>query len=299
MFDENIDQKSVILDGKKASVEIIMEIAKEVNQMKKEGKRPPHLAVILIGDAEASKTYVKNKVKACESVGFKSTFIHLDDNVSENQLLDYIDKINKDPEIDGLLVQLPFPEQITPSKVTAKISPEKDVDGFTVENYGRIASKLPAYLPATPLGVWELLKRYGIETEGKHCVVVGYSRIVGAPLCMLLTGLWKATVTACHIYTRDLAFHTRLADILIVAVGKPGLITADMVKKGAVVVDIGFTPVKDETKKTGFSLKGDVDFEEVAKKASYITPVPGGVGPMTIASLLINTLHAAQKTIYH
>lgn len=298
MLEGKVKYEARLLDGKKTSEEIFDEIADEVNEMVKRGEREPHLAAILVGEDPASKTYVKNKVKACKKVGFKSSFVHFDNDVTEQKLLDEINRINNDDGVDGLLVQLPLPEQISPSKITAKINPEKDVDGFTVENFGRIASKLPAYLPATPLGVLELLKRYNIETKGKHCVVVGYSRIVGAPMSMLLAGPWKATVTSCHIYTRDLAYHTKQADILIVAVGKPGLITADMVKKGTVVVDVGITRVKDDSKRSGYALKGDVEFEEVAKKASYITPVPGGVGPMTIASLLINTLHAAQGTVY-
>jgi len=298
MLQGKVDSETIILDGRATADAILDEIKIQVDDLMSKVGRPPHLAVILVGEDGASRTYVKNKIAACEKVGFLSTHIHLDDDITEEALLQQIDKINNDPDIDGLIVQLPLPPQIDPSKVTARIKPSKDVDGFTVENFGRIASKLPAYTPATPLGVLELLKRYQIETKGKHCVIVGYSRIVGAPLSMLLAGPGMATVTSCHIYTRDLAFHTRQADILIVAVGKPGLITGDMVKDGVIVVDVGTTRVPDATKKKGYALKGDVVFEEVAPKASYITPVPGGVGPMTIASLLINTLHAAQKTIY-
>ena len=288
----------VILDGKKISQEIVDEIAVDVKELLPTLGRAPHLAAILVGNDGASRTYVKNKMTACNRAGIKDSLIHLEDSISQDELFAEIDRVNNDDTIDGLIVQLPLPDHIDVSAVTARIKPAKDVDGFTVENFGRIASKLPAYFPATPLGVIELMKRYNLETQGKHCVVVGYSRIVGAPLAMLLTGPGKATVTSCHIYTQDLASHTRQADILIVAVGKPGLITGDMIKDGAVVIDIGITRVPDETKKRGYALKGDVVFEEAVSKASHITPVPGGVGPMTIAALLVNTLHAAQKTIY-
>lgn len=298
MESDQIENLTNIIDGKATANSILEEIKHEVDKMKKDGKRAPHLAVILVGEDGASRTYVKNKVAACERVGFQSTHLHFEENITEEEILKEIDSVNENPDIDGLIVQLPLPKQIDPSKVTQRIAPSKDVDGFTVENFGRIASKLPAYQPATPLGVLELLRRYNIETKGKHCVVVGYSRIVGAPLSMLLAGPGKATVTSCHIYTKDLASHTRQADILIVAVGKPGLITSDMVKEGVVVIDVGITRVPDASKKRGYALKGDVVFDEVAPKASYITPVPGGVGPMTIASLLINTLHAAAKSIY-
>jgi len=298
MAEDQVDCQSKILDGKATANSILEELKLEVDKLKMEGKRAPHLAVILVGDDGASRTYVKNKVAACEKVGFQSTHLHFDETITEDELLLEIERVNRDPEIDGLIVQLPLPSQIDPSKVTRSINPEKDVDGFTVENFGRIASKLPAYQPATPLGVLELRRRYRIETTGKHCVIVGYSRIVGAPLSMLLAGPGKATVTSCHIYTKDLAYHTKQADILVVAVGKPGLISGDMVKDGVIVIDVGTTRVPDPSKKRGYALKGDVIFEEVAPKASYITPVPGGVGPMTIASLLINTLHAASKSVY-
>jgi len=289
---------ATLLDGKTTSQIIMDEIAEEVKQIKATGVREPHLAAILVGEDPASNTYVRNKVIACDKVGYKSTFIHLEDTVSQEELLSKIDELNEDPDLDGFIVQLPLPDHIDPAKVTARINPAKDVDGFTVENYGRIASKLPAYMPATAFGVIELLKRYDIDTTGKHCVVVGYSRIVGAPMAMLMTGPWKATVTTCHIHTKDLSHHTLQADILIVAVGKPGLITGDMIKPGAVVIDIGTTRIKDESKKSGFSLKGDVLYQEAMNKASYLTPVPGGVGPMTIAALLLNTLYATQKKIY-
>ncbi len=296
MIDESVSQKPIILDGKKTSQEIIAEIADEVTAMLNAGNRAPHLAAILVGEDGASRTYVKNKVRACENAGFRSSLIHYDADTSENQLLTKIAELNEDESVDGILVQLPLPDQISPAKVTAQIDPGKDVDGFTVENFGRIASQLPAYLPATPLGILELFKRYDIQTQGKHCVVVGYSRIVGAPMSMLLAGPWKATVTSCHIHTEDLAFHTRQADILIVATGQPGLIKDDMVREDAIVVDVGITRVEDPNSKRGYVLKGDVDFDAVSRKASYITPVPGGVGPMTIAALLINTLHAAKGT---
>jgi len=267
--------------------------------MKEREDRVPYLAAILVGEDGASQTYVKNKIRACKKVGFKSKFIHLDEDVSEDELLMEIQRMNEHPDINGFIVQLPLPDHISDQKVTQAIHPAKDVDGFTVENFGRMASALPSYLPATPLGVMELFKRYDIDTKGKHCVVVGQSRHVGAPLSMLLTGPGKATVTSCHIHTQELAAYTRQADILIVAVGKPGLISGDMVKEGVIVVDVGITRVTDVEAARGYVLKGDVEFDQVAAKASYITPVPGGVGPMTIASLLINTLHAAKHTIYN
>jgi len=298
ILEDQAQKTAIVLDGKTTSRVIMEEIAEEVKKIKAEGGREPHLAAILVGEDPASNTYVRNKVIACDKVGYKSTFIHLEDTVSQDELLAKIDQLNEDDMLDGFIVQLPLPDHIDPAKVTARIKPAKDVDGFTVENYGRIASKLPAYMPATAFGVIELLKRYNIETTGKHCVVVGYSRIVGAPIAMLLTGPWKATVTTCHIYTKDLAFHTLQADILIVAVGKPGLITGDMIKPGAVVVDVGTTRIRDDTKKSGYALKGDVLYEEALLRASYVTPVPGGVGPMTIASLLLNTLYATQNKIY-
>lgn len=284
----------IIIDGKKTSLDIEAEIAEEVKTIVNKGGKTPHLAAILVGDNPASHTYVNNKVKACNRVGFESTLLRFSEKISEHRILKEIGRINDDDDIDGLIVQIPLPDHISSEKVTEIIKPIKDVDGFTNLNYGRIVSENPGLLPATPFGVMELLRRYNIQTTGKHAVVVGHSRVVGASLGLLLSQKGKATVTQCHIYTSDLKQFTKQADILCVAVGKPGLITGDMVKEGVVVVDIGITRVEDSTKKNGFSLKGDVDFESVAPKASYITPVPGGVGPMTIASLLMNTLYAAK-----
>lgn len=255
----------------------------------------PHLAIILVGDDGGSTTYVDGKVKACKEVGFHYSLLRFADTISEERLLKHVDQINNDEDIDGFIVQLPLPPRISVERVTEKVLPEKDVDGFTNENFGSITSANPHIFPATPFGVMELLRRYNVDTNGKHCVVVGASRLVGAPLSMMLAEQGRATVTICHKYTKDLASHTRQADILLVAVGKPGLITGDMVKEGVVVIDIGTTRVEDTTKERGFSLKGDVDFDSVAPKCSLITPVPGGVGPMTIVSLLLNTLKACEQ----
>lgn len=287
--------KPIILDGKKIALEIEKEIIQEVEKGKNSNQKNPHLAAILVGDNPASNTYVNNKVKACNRVGFESTLLRFSESISEERILKEIKRINEDDEIDGLIVQLPLPDHISSEKVTEIIKPQKDVDGFTNLNYGRIVSDNPGLLPATPFGVMELLKRYNISTKGKHAVVVGHSRVVGASLGLLLSQKGMATVTQCHVYTKDLSFYTKQADILCVAVGKPGLINGDMVKNGVVVVDIGITRVPDESKKSGFSLKGDVDFDTVSPKASYITPVPGGVGPMTIASLLMNTLYTSRN----
>ena len=249
----------------------------------------------MVGDDGASQTYVDHKVKACKEVGFHYTMMRFADTISEEKLMKHIDHVNNDEDVDGFIVQLPLPEHISVEKITEKIRSDKDVDGFTNHNFGSIVSKNPLIMPATPFGVMELLRRYKIETEGKHAVVVGASRLTGAPLSMMLTEQGHATVTICHKYTKDIKSYTRSADILITAVGKPGLITADMVKEGAVVIDIGTTRVEGPQFKNGFALKGDVDFKPVAAKASYITPVPGGVGPMTIASLLLNTLRATEN----
>jgi len=282
------------IDGRKVAAQIKEEIITHVNRLRNEEKKLPHLAIILVGDDGASQTYVDHKVKACKEVGFHYTLLRFADTIQENKLLKHIEQINNDDDVDGLIVQLPLPAHISVDNVTDKIRSDKDVDGFTNQNFGSITSKHPLLLPATPFGVMELLRRYEITTEGKHCVVVGASRLVGAPLSMMLVEQGKATVTVCHKYTKDLASHTQQADILFVAVGKPNLITADMVKEGAVVIDIGTTRVEGKEYPRGFILKGDVDFEKVAPKCSYITPVPGGVGPMTIASLLLNTLRAAE-----
>ena len=292
---EEVDQKLfTLIDGRKVSQEIKREISAKVAVRKQAGKKIPHLAIILVGDDGASQTYVDHKVKACKEVGFHYSMLRFADTISEDKLMKHIDQVNRDEDVDGFIVQLPLPQNISVERITEKIRPDKDVDGFTNRNFGSIISKNPLLLPATPFGVMELLKRYNIATEGKNCVVVGASRLVGAPLSMMLVEEGKATVTICHKYTTDISMFTRQADILVVAVGKPGFITADMVKEGAVVIDVGTTRVEGPQFKNGYALKGDVDFKEVAPKTSFITPVPGGVGPMTIASLLLNTLRATE-----
>ncbi|MFC3881897.1 bifunctional 5,10-methylenetetrahydrofolate dehydrogenase/5,10-methenyltetrahydrofolate cyclohydrolase [Algoriphagus namhaensis] len=290
-----------IIDGKLTSSQIKEEIKARVEEIKSDGGKTPHLAAILVGSDGASQTYVGAKVKACEYVGFESTLVRMDENVSEEELLQKVEEINENPDIDGLIVQLPLPKHISVEKVTNKIKPEKDVDGFTPANVGRMALNWPAYVAATPYGIVELLKRYEIETSGKHCVVIGRSHIVGSPMSILMARNGypgNATVTLTHSRTKNLAEIAQTADILIVALGKPEFVTADMVKPGAVVIDVGIHRIADETKKSGFRLIGDVKFDEVAEKASAITPVPGGVGPMTIASLLYNTLLSAEKKVY-
>ena len=288
-------QTYTLIDGKKISTDIKGEISVKVAERKKLGKKIPHLAIILVGDDGASQTYVDHKVKACKEVGFHYTMMRFADTISEEKLMKHIDHVNIDEDVDGFIVQLPLPPHISVERITEKIRSDKDVDGFTNHNFGSIISKNPLIMPATPFGVMELLRRYSIETEGKNCVIVGASRLVGAPLSMMLVEQGHATVTICSKYTQNLSAITRLADILIVAVGKPGLISADMVKEGAVVIDVGTTRVEGHQFKSGYALKGDVDFKEVAPKTSYITPVPGGVGPMTIASLLLNTLRATEN----
>lgn len=283
-----------LIDGRKIAGEIKQEIAQKVVERKQAGKKIPHLAFILVGDDGASQTYVDHKVKACKDVGFHYTMMRFADTISEEKLSKHITAVNNDDDVDGFIVQLPLPNHISVERITDRIRPDKDVDGFTNRNFGSIISKVPLLMPATPFGVMELLRRYDIKTEGKNCVVVGASRIAGAPLSMMLVEQGHATVTICHKYTQNLADYTRMADILLVAVGKPGLVTADMVKDGAVVIDIGTTKVDDPSKPNGFAIKGDVDFKNVAPKCTYITPVPGGVGPMTIASLLLNTLRATE-----
>ena len=290
-----------ILDGKKISEEIKHELKIKTQALKQSGGKVPHLSAILVGSDGASETYVNAKVKDCEEIGFESSKFVFDDSITEEALLAEVEKLNNDDRVDGFIVQLPLPKHIDVDKVLNAIKPEKDVDGFHPMNFGRMASGLNAYLPATPYGVLELLKRYDIPTKGKHVVVVGRSHIVGQPVSILMGSArypGDATVTLTHRFTEDLAHHTKQADILIVAVGKPGLITADMVKEGVVIVDVGTTRVPDSSKKSGFALKGDVLFEEVSEKASHITPVPGGVGPMTRAGLLMNTWLASQKEIY-
>ncbi|MEO9531705.1 MAG: tetrahydrofolate dehydrogenase/cyclohydrolase catalytic domain-containing protein [Crocinitomicaceae bacterium] len=284
-----------LLDGKKTSAAIKLEIADKVQKLKAEGKRAPHLAAIIVGENGASLTYVNAKVKACEQVGFDSTLIKLPTSVTEADLLAKIDELNNDDAIDGFIVQLPLPDHIDEHKVTLAVNPMKDVDGFHPENLGRMMLDLPCFLPATPAGILELLDRYNIETSGKDCVVIGRSHIVGSPMSVLMarnTKVGNCTVTLTHSRTKNLSEITKKADIVIVALGKAEFLTADMVKDGVVVVDVGITRVEDTTKKSGFKLLGDVKFDEVAAKSSYITPVPGGVGPMTIASLMMNTLQA-------
>jgi methylenetetrahydrofolate dehydrogenase (NADP+)/methenyltetrahydrofolate cyclohydrolase len=286
---------AIKLDGKKISKKIEKEIKAEVLAFNKGGHRSPHLAAILVGKDGASKTYVAEKMKACKKVGFKSSFIQYADTATENEIIAEINRLNMDNEVDGYIVQLPLPEHISVEKIIDTIDVTKDVDGFTPANFGKIHKKRHNLLPATPMGIIELLKRYNINTKGKHCVVVGKSDIVGMPISILLASLGNATVTLCHIHTKNIEEHTKRADILVVAVGKPSLITGNMVKKGVIIIDVGITRVLDNSKKRGFVLKGDVDFASVEPKSSYITPVPGGVGPMTIASLIINTMIAYKK----
>ena len=278
----------IVLDGKKTAQDIQLEIAAKVERLKADGKKTPHLAAILVGGDGASLTYVNAKVKACERVGFESTLVHMDATTSEEDLLNKIDELNNDDAIDGFIVQLPLPKHIDETKVTLAVSPGKDVDGFHPENIGKMCLNLPTFLPATPNGVLEMLKRYNIETSGKHCVVIGRSHIVGSPMSILMArngNPGNATVTLTHSRTANLKEICATADILIAAVGKPLFVTADMVKEGAVVVDVGIHRVEDSSKKSGFKLLGDVDFANVSEKCSHISPVPGGVGPMTIASL--------------
>lgn len=287
-----------IIDGKAIAEKIKGEIAEEVARMVEEGMRPPHLAAILVGDDGASMTYVGHKEKACARIGFKSTVYRLDRNTSQQQLLDLIRQINEDDGIDGLIVQLPLPEGLDEQLVINTISADKDVDGFHPFNTGKMMLGLPTFLPATPYGIMTLLKESKIETRGKHCVIIGRSNIVGKPMANLLSAKGEGadcTVTLCHSRTPDLKHFTLDADIIIAALGHPRFLTADMVKPGAVIIDVGITRVEDKSKKSGFHLQGDVDYENVAPIASYITPVPGGVGPMTIVSLLKNTVAASKR----
>lgn len=287
-----------LLDGKGASSAVQEQIIHQVGEVAARRGRVPHLAAVLVGADGASRTYVDAKVKACEKVGFKSTLIERSAEITEGELLDLVRSLNNDPELDGFIVQLPLPKHIDEEKVTLAIDPRKDVDGFHPENLGRMVLGLPGFLPATPAGILVLLEHYGVKTAGKHCVVVGRSNIVGTPLSILMSRNSEpgnCTVTITHSRTADLASITRQADILIPAIGKPEFITADMVKPGAVVVDVGIHRIEDASKKSGFRLVGDVKFDEVAPKCSWISPVPGGVGPMTITSLLLNTLKAAKN----
>ncbi len=284
-----------LLDGKATAQQIKDELKDAVLQRIKDGKKVPHLAAVLVGNDGGSLTYVNAKVKACEQIGFESSLIRYDETVSEEELLAKVIELNNDENIDGFIVQLPLPKHIDELKITMAIDPIKDVDGFHPQNLGKMMLNLPAFLPATPAGILELMKRNNIETSGKDCVVIGRSNIVGMPLSIMLgrnTNPGNCTVTLTHSRTKDLKEKVAKADIIIAAIGKPGFVTEDMVKEGAVIIDVGTTRVKDDTKKNGWALKGDVDFENVAPKCAYITPVPGGVGPMTIASLMINTLQS-------
>lgn len=287
-----------ILDGKQAAQALKDELKLEVAQGAAKGKKTPHLAAILIGDNGASATYVAAKVKACEETGFKSTLIRYEASITEHQLLEKIKALNNDPDIDGILVQLPLPEHISDEEVINTIDPDKDVDGFHPVNIGKMVQGLPGFLPATPHGIMLLLAHFNIETAGKHAVVIGRSNIVGRPMSILLsanTNPGNCTVTLCHSKTKDLAAICREADIIVAALGKAEFLTGDMVKEGVVIIDVGITRVPDPSKKTGFRLLGDVHFESVAPKAAWITPVPGGVGPMTIAALLKNTYLSCQQ----
>ena len=290
-----------ILDGKEIARQIKVEIAAEVAKIIDDGKDGPHLAAVLVGDDAASQTYVSGKEKACKEVGIISSLYKLPESISEKELLEVIDYLNNDDHISGFIVQLPLPKHIDEKKMICRINPAKDIDGFHPENFGRMALNLPAYIPATPFGIIQLIERYKIETSGKNCVVLGRSHIVGSPVSILLSRKaypGDATVTVCHSRTPNLKEIAMNADILIVAMGQPEFVTKEMVKEGAVVIDVGIHRIPSETSKSGYKLIGDVKFDEVSKKASFITPVPGGVGPMTIAALLMNTLKAYKKEIY-
>jgi len=287
-----------ILDGKKVSNDIKDEITAEVNKMKKNGEKVPHLAAVIVGNDGASLTYVGSKVRACERVGFESTLVQLPNTVSEVELLDRIEELNQDSNIDGFIIQLPLPPQINTQKVLMAVDPDKDVDGFHPTNFGRMALDMSTFIPATPFGILELLDRYGVETKGKHTVVIGRSHIVGRPMSILMGRKGfpgNSTVTQTHSYTKNINQITTQADIIISELGVPNFLKAEMVKDDVVIIDVGITRVPDETMPRGYRITGDVDFENVSKKASFITPVPGGVGPMTIAMLLKNTLLARER----
>lgn len=289
-----------LIDGKATAAAIKEQIAREVAQIVAAGGKQPHLAAVLVGHDGGSETYVKNKVLACEKCGFKSTLIRYEEDVTEVELLQCVDKLNRDDDVDGFIVQLPLPKHIDEQKVTMAIDYRKDVDGFHPVNVGRMALGMPCFISATPLGILTLLQHYNIETSGKKCVILGRSNIVGKPMAQLMMQkqYGDATVTVCHSHSKDLKKECQEADIIIAAIGRPDFVTADMVKPGAVVIDVGTTRVPDATKKSGFRLNGDVKFDEVAEKCSFITPVPGGVGPMTICSLMKNTLAAGKKEYY-
>lgn len=289
-----------LLDGKKTAEDIKSEIAAEVQKIKNNGEKVPHLAAVIVGNDGASLTYVGSKVKACERVGFESTLVKMPSTTTEIELLNKIKELNEDDNIDGFIVQLPLPEQIDEQKVLMAVDPSKDVDGFHPENFGKMALDMTTFIPATPFGILELLERYGVETKGKHTVVIGRSHIVGRPMSILMGRKGfpgNSTVTLTHSYTKNIEEITIQADIIITALGVPNYLKADMVKDGVVVIDVGITRVPDEKNDKGYVITGDVDFQEVSKKASFITPVPGGVGPMTIAMLLKNTLLAREMRI--
>lgn len=285
----------IILDGRKTSNDIKSELSDRVDKLIQDGKRPPHLAAVLVGNDGASLTYVGSKVRSCENIGYQSTLIHLPETTTEDELLEQIHNLNNDKGVDGFIVQLPLPKHIDEEKVLMAVDPQKDVDGFHPTNFGKMALDMESFIPATPYGIVELLDRYKIDLSGKHAVVIGRSHIVGRPMSILLSrksSPGNATVTLTHSRTRNLAAITREADIVVSALGVPHFLTQDMVKEGAIVIDVGITRVPDDSKPKGYVITGDVDYEKVKSKASYITPVPGGVGPMTIAMLLQNTLHA-------
>lgn len=291
----------ILLDGKLLSQNIKAELAAEVAAIKQQGGKTPHLVAVLVGENAASQVYVSSKIRSCEEVGFKSSLIRRDADTTEAELLQIVQDLNNDPDVDGFIVQLPLPKHIDEEKITLAIDHRKDVDGFHPINFGRMAQGMPAFLPATPYGIVEILRRYKIETSGKHCVVVGRSNIVGTPISILMSRKGypgDCTVTLTHSRTKDLPGEVRRADIVIAAIGIPNFVKGDWVKEGAVVIDVGINRIEDETRKSGFRLVGDVDFEEVAPKCSHITPVPGGVGLMTVTALMMNTLKASRKEIY-
>lgn len=294
-------KKMILIDGKITSAEVKAEIKKEVEAFVGQGGKKPHLAAILVGNDGASETYVASKVRSCNEVGFNSTLERMSSDTSESELLAKIEEFNQNQDIDGFIVQLPLPKHIDEQKVTTAILPEKDVDGFHPVNVGRMALGQPAYISATPYGIVQMLEKYNIDTTGKHCVVIGRSNIVGSPMSILMAKNSKhanCTVTLTHSRTQNLQEYTKAADIVIVALGKPAFLTGNMIKEGATVIDVGITRVPDDSKKSGFRIQGDADFDSCAEKASFITPVPGGVGLMTVASLMKNTLAAAKKEIY-
>ena len=290
-----------LLDGKLLSANIRLEIAGEVELIKQSGGKIPHLVAVLVGENPASQVYVASKIRSCEEVGFKSSLIRKNDDVTEEELLQIVKKLNEDPDVDGFIVQLPLPKHINEDRITLAIDHRKDVDGFHPINFGRMAQGMPAFLPATPFGIMEMLRRYNVETSGKHCVVIGRSNIVGTPISILLSRKGypgDCTVTLTHSRTKNLPEEVRRADIIVAAIGVAHFVKADWVKEGAVVIDVGMNRIADASRKSGSRLVGDVDFDAVAPKCSHITPVPGGVGLMTVAALMVNTLKACKKEIY-